>query len=106
MLLFKRDDITYVCSPIIEPRLNCVRVKIYIHFFLKIKKQKKISPSDEFLDILAKQSESAFVSNSWVLNRVNGSAQRRSLALEVAAFAAEGLLVWCFLRMCLVGALL
>ena len=27
MLLFKRDDITYVSIPIIEPRLHCVRVK-------------------------------------------------------------------------------
>ena len=59
-----------------------------------------LSPSYELLDILAKLSDSAFVSNSWILNRVNGSAQRRSLALEAGAFAAEGLLVSCFLRMC------
>ena len=51
---------------------------------------------------VAKQSESALDSNSWILNRVNGSAQRRSLALEVGAFAAEGLLVSCFLCMCFV----
>ena len=49
MLLFKRDDITYVSIPIIEPRLHCVRVKIYIHYFLKIKnkKHKRLSQRTE-----------------------------------------------------------
>ena len=55
---------------------------------------------------VAKQSESALDSNSRMLNRrVNGSAQRRSLALEMGALAAEGLLVvllclrcMCFMR--------
>ena len=49
MLLFKRDDITYVSIPIIEPRLHCVRVKIYIHYFFKNKKTKNISDSHKEL---------------------------------------------------------
>ena len=37
--------ILHVSSPIIEPRLHCVRVKIYIHYFFKNQKTKKISDS-------------------------------------------------------------
>ena len=33
------DYLTYVSSPMIEPRLHCVRVEIYIHYFWKIKNQ-------------------------------------------------------------------
>ena len=37
--------------------------------------------------------KSALDSTSYILNKVNGLARRRSLALEVGAFAADGLLV-------------
>jgi hypothetical protein len=35
-----RHPVDYVSIPIIDPRLRCVRVKIYIHYFLKVKNKK------------------------------------------------------------------